>query len=93
MALSIKDEETDRLVRRLARAKRTSFTGAIRLAVSNELRRSGIDDGIKRNEEFIKAVREAQAMFRAMPVDPELAALTEDEILGYDENGIPTQPK
>lgn len=39
MALSIKDEETDALVRRLAAARNLSFTGAIKLAVSNELER------------------------------------------------------
>ncbi len=91
MALSIKDEETDRLVRRLAQMKRTSFTGAIRLAVSNELSR--MDEPVDERERFLQAVREAQEMFRRMPVDPTLALLSEDEILGYDENGIPTQPK
>ena len=52
MALSIKDPETDALVRKLARLRRTSFTGAIRLAVSNELAKEerpekdlGKDDG------------------------------------------------
>lgn len=32
MALSIKDEETDRLVRKLASLTKLSYTGAIRLA-------------------------------------------------------------
>jgi antitoxin VapB len=83
MALSIKDEETDRLVRRLARIKKTSFTGAIRLAVGNEIARSGEGD-------FRKAVNEAQAWFRANRLEN---PPSEDDILGYDENGIPTQPR
>jgi antitoxin VapB len=40
MALSIKDEETDRLVRKLASLKQLSYTQTIRLAVTNELKRS-----------------------------------------------------
>ena len=86
MALSIKDEETDRLVRRLARARKTSFTAAIRLAVSNELKREEVPPEDK--DRFLRAVREAQAMMRGFPIDN---SLTEDDILGYDENGIPTQ--
>ena len=88
MALSIKDEELDRKVRRLAALRGTSFTGALRLAVDNELARDGVDP--ERAARIDKAVREAQAWFRAGPID---RSMTEDEILGYDENGIPTQPK
>ncbi len=86
MALSIKDEETDRLVRRLARARKTSFTGAIRLAVSNELARGGPTPDER--ERFLQAVREAQEIVRRSPID---WSRSEDDILGYDENGIPTQ--
>ena len=39
MAFSIKDEEADRLVRQLARAKGVSLTEAIRLACRDELAR------------------------------------------------------
>lgn len=88
MALSIKDEELDRKVRKLAALRGTSFTGAIRLAVDNELARDGGD--AEREARIDKAVREAQEWFRAGPVD---WSMTDDEILGYDENGIPTQPK
>jgi antitoxin VapB len=41
MALSIKDPETERLVRELAARKGTGVTGAIRLAVSNQLKSDG----------------------------------------------------
>ena len=83
MALNIKDAETDRLVRKLARIKKTSFTGAIRLAVSNEIARSGETD-------FRKAVAEAQAWFQAHDIGDRRS---EDDILGYGEDGIPTQPQ
>ena len=39
MALHIRDEETDRLVRLLAERKRIPLTQAVKLAVGNELRR------------------------------------------------------
>jgi antitoxin VapB len=39
MALHIRDEETDRLVRQLAERKRIPLTEAVKLAVGNELRR------------------------------------------------------
>jgi antitoxin VapB len=39
MPLSIRDELTDRLVRKLARRKGLGLTEAVRLAVENELRR------------------------------------------------------
>ena len=61
-----------------------SLTDAIGLAVCNELQR---DREAERKAEFLKCVREVQAAFAAMPVvDPR----TPDEILGYDEFGLPT---
>ena len=87
MALSIKDEETDRLVRKLARLRKTSFTGAIRLAVSNELNRKDTDVAGKRPT-FMEAVAEAQRLYREMPKGP---PVSDDDILGYDELGIPSR--
>ena len=89
MALSIKDPETDRLVRRYASKHATSFTGAIKLAVTNALRHEGevVEDPEReeRNRRFREAVREAQRAFAALPVlDPR----TPDELL-YDEDGLP----
>lgn len=84
MALSIKDEETDALVRRLARARNLSYTGAIRLAVSNELARSE-DAKDAQNERKIAAVRELQARWRAFP-PLDLKAIDQEM---YDEDGLP----
>lgn len=84
MALSIKDEETDRLVRKLAQQAGVSFTAAIRLAVRNELdkRRSPARNPARIRE----AVRELQDEVRKLPIlDPR----TPDEIIGYDEHGLP----
>lgn len=89
MALSIKDEQTDRLVRRYARLRGTSFTGAIRLAVSDALRREGEpveeDERERRARAFRERVREIQERVAALPtLDPRHP----DEIL-YDEDGLP----
>lgn len=89
MALSIKDPETDRLVRRYAQLHKTSYTGAIRLAVSNALRTEGeVVEETERERiarEFTQRVREVQAAFRAAPIlDPRHP----DDIL-YDADGLP----
>jgi hypothetical protein len=42
MALSIKDPEVDQMARRLARERQTTMTGAIKLALGNELNRGGV---------------------------------------------------
>lgn len=85
MALSVKDPETDALVRKLARRRRTSFTGAIRLAVANELAKD--DRPVKDIQKIRAAVAEIQARWASTPDrDPRTA----EEILGYDDNGLPT---
>ena len=86
MALSIKDPKTDALVRELARARGTSFTGAIHLAVVNELAR-GPQASPKRNFEDVWAdIQEIQKRFAARP-----SVMSSEEIDAwmYDENGLP----
>ena len=84
MALSIKDPETDALVRELARRRRTSYTGAIRLAVSNELAK---DQRPPEDLEKRRAtVREIQAYWASLP-DAMSAEEVDDWM--YDENGLP----
>jgi len=86
MALSIKDSETEKLVRTLAERRGTGVTGAIRLAVANELAR---DDEARaaEKERRLRAIREIQRRFAALPVTDDRSP---DEIIGYDENGLPT---
>jgi antitoxin VapB len=84
MALSIKDEETDRLVRKLAGQAGLSYTAAIRLAVQNELDKRNLP---ARSPSRIRAAARAlQDEIRKLPVlDPR----TPDEIIGYDDHGLP----
>ncbi|OYU72786.1 MAG: protein transcription factor [Alphaproteobacteria bacterium PA3] len=83
MGLSIKNEETERLVRELARRKGVGVTTAIRLAVSNELEKTPKPK--KSPEEILAFVREIQERWKAFPpID-----MKEMDDFLYDENGLP----
>jgi antitoxin VapB len=86
MGLSIKNEETERLVRELARREGVGVTTAIRLAVNNELAKNatGADPGWEQRWQEIRRIQERS---RALPV---LDTRSDDEILGYGEDGLPT---
>jgi antitoxin VapB len=86
MAISIKDPETDRLARELAKATGESITEAIRGALRERLererqrRRSG-------GAGVAAGVRRIQERLARLPVrDPRPA----DQLLGYDEHGLPS---
>lgn len=64
MALSIKNPEIDALVRKLARARGTSYAGAVRLAVENELARVPDPKPKRSFDEVEAAVREIQGALR-----------------------------
>lgn len=85
MALSIRDPETDRLARELARLTGETMTQAIRTALEQRLGRERclrVQDVERRRE----AVMEVLERVWAMPV---LDARSADEIIGYDEHGLP----
>lgn len=83
MGLSIKNEETERLVRELARRRGIGVTTAIRLAVSNELAKTSITR--KNPQQMLAAVREIQESWREFPP---IDMKEMDEFL-YDEDGLP----
>ena len=85
MALNIKDPETDRLVRELAALTGQPITEAVREAVRDKLvatkaRRSASDRSRRR------LMDEIAARGGALPV---LDERTPEEIIGYDEHGLP----
>ncbi|MEZ4416147.1 MAG: type II toxin-antitoxin system VapB family antitoxin [Gemmatimonadota bacterium] len=83
MALSIKDPETDRLARELAQRTGESLTEAIRRALEERLQRvSRYAQPPLRDE--LRMVRERVA---ELPVRDRR---TPEEILGYDDRGLPT---
>lgn len=83
MALNIKDPEADRLVRELAAATGESITDAARVAFAERLQRVRAR---AMSEPDRARVREIIERARARQV---VDVPSEDEILGYDENGIP----
>jgi antitoxin VapB len=84
MALSIKDPVTEKLARELAEKTGENITTATRRALEERLRRLS---NLTRKENFLQDVEAIQNRIRALPV---LDARSADEILGYDENGLPT---
>ncbi|TFV55022.1 antitoxin [Geodermatophilus sp. DF01-2] len=84
MPLSIKDAEADRLARELASATGESLTVAVATALRERLERvRGLASGRDLAAELNAiALRCAQL--------PLLDDRPEAEILGYDENGLPT---
>jgi antitoxin VapB len=83
MALSIKDPETERLARNLAQLTGESITTATRRAIEERLRRVG---GRSRRTALLEEMAEIRRRWSAMPVVDDR---TPDEILAYDEHGLP----
>lgn len=82
MAISIKDAETDRLARALAAATGESLTDVIREALRDRLERES-----RRARRGVAAeIRRIQERVARLPV---LDKRSPDEIIGYDEHGVP----
>jgi antitoxin VapB len=85
MAVIIEDEETDRLVRQLAERTGEPIDVAVRRAVFDRLQRVPLnEDEIARRK---RKLAEVFAYFDSLPRINE--HLTDDELIGYDENGLP----
>jgi antitoxin VapB len=84
MALSIKDPETERLARALAERTGESITVATRRALEERLRRVG---SAARKAALLEDLEAIQRRWNALPV---LDNRTAEEIVGYDEHGIPS---
>lgn len=83
MALSIKHDEADRLARALARETGESLTEAVVVALRERLSRVRRPRRARRLQAEIRAIQKRVA---ALPV---LDARSADEILGYDDDGVP----
>jgi antitoxin VapB len=83
MAISIKDPETDRLARRLAKLTGESITEAVHAALADRLQR----EGRRRGKAIDRArVDEIVARISALPLVDDRSP---DELIGYDEDGLP----
>jgi len=83
MAVSIKNAETERLARELAKKTGVSITEAITTALRQQLAR---EEG-KRTAPRIRD--ELLAIGRRCAALPDLDTRSAEEILGYDEIGLP----
>lgn len=82
MPLSIKDQETDRLVRALAAKTGETLTEAITTSIRERLERLET----RRNGGLAEALLEIGQRCARLPV---LDDRSPDEILNYDERGLP----
>lgn len=82
MALNIKDPETDRLARRLARLTGTSITRAVRSALAERLEREQQRRGVASVEELL-------AVGRRCAERPDQNTGAPNDWL-YDEHGFPS---
>ena len=83
MGISIKNAQTERLARELARETGESLTTAIRRALEERLERV---EGRRSPDDKLRLARAALRRVDALPV---LDGRSPDEILGYDEHGLP----
>jgi antitoxin VapB len=83
MALSIKDPDTDRLIRELAGLTGETMTEAVRVAVETRLRRERVRKGGAKG--LAERLNEIALHCASLPV---LDSRSPDEILGYDEQGM-----
>lgn len=85
MALNIKDENTHELARELARRRGTTLTKAVTDALSEALDRS-----IPPAPAALPKLVRLQEISRRTAKLPVLDPRSPEEILGYDELGMPT---
>ncbi len=83
MAMSIKSLEVERLAREVATKTGESLTGAIQKALEERLERLQAD----RRRQVIRT--QLDDILRRVDRLPVVDSRTPDEILGYNENGLP----
>lgn len=83
MAITIKNDEVERLVREVAREEQTSLTEAIHSALKLQL---AVARGKRRQPALREILLSISARCSALP---DLDKRSADEILGYDDAGVP----
>lgn len=84
MGLNIKDEETNRLVREVARLAGETITEAVRRSLAD---RVAMLRARKRDASLVEDIMEIGRRCAALPVRDKRSA---DQILGYDDQGLPS---
>jgi antitoxin VapB len=82
MALNIKDPEVDRLARELSARTGETITEAVSKALRERLKRECAKTPMSLKDEIMAISRRSAAL-------PRRTGRTPDEIIGYDERGLP----
>jgi antitoxin VapB len=85
MALSLKDPETDSLARQVARLTGETLTEAVRTSLSERLKRERLKRGRPPH-----LADELEAIVARSDGLPMLDSRSLEEIIGYDDNGLPS---
>lgn len=83
MALSIKNEATEQLARQLANTTGESLTDAIRKSLEERLER------LRQQRKVHILGGQIEDLLRRVDALPNLDARSEDQILGYGDDGMP----
>jgi antitoxin VapB len=83
MPISIKNQETEQLARELAKETGETITAVIKRALQDRLQR------VRGRRHAKRLPEEVADILQRMDALPTLDERPEDEILGYDENGMP----
>jgi antitoxin VapB len=87
MGLSVKNPEVERMLREIAGRRGVGMTEALRQLLAEEEARAAS----AREAEVaakLRRLHEIQARIAALP---DVGDMTDDEILGYDEDGVPSR--
>ncbi len=84
MPLSIRNPETEKLARQVSRLTGETLTQAIGKSLQERLER------LKRRRNDRSLRRNIDKILARVDALPDLDTRTADEILGYDENGLPS---
>jgi antitoxin VapB len=84
MALSLKDPETDRLAREVARLTGETLTEAVRNSLIDRLAK----ERLRRGRPAQRLAEALDALARECAALPDLDTRSADEILDYDPNGM-----
>jgi antitoxin VapB len=85
MPISIKNDQTELLARKLAQLTGETLTEAVRASVAERY------DRLRRARSGRSLADELNEIALRCAKRPIISKLTADEILGYDEQGIPTR--
>jgi len=85
MGLNIKDEETDRLAREVARLAGETITEAVRRSLADRVEALR---AMRRDASLVDDIMAIGRRCAALPVHDRRSA---DEILGYDDDGVPSR--